>query len=671
MSYDNVLLHDQFADLRTGPLVEKNDGPYREMHARPAHPEDNMGAWQCKVGHWTLPKVLWECVDTPAGRRLRSLATADVYDNILIAQGDPDWQDLQVEAAFTLLAKGEGWGGPVGLLFRFLDSTRFYAAIVDRDGQAKLLKRIVANNWDVLAAAPVNVTEDEPFNIIAEADGPMLRATIAGVRIEAEDAEYKQGLVGFIGAQPVDAGALSVRCTPTEQQRLTSVKRAHAAVLTGKRERAGQPRLWKKIDTQGFGSARRIRLGDLTGDGRLDFLFTRHHPDRDPGLQSLTAVDADGKVLWKRGTPPPIPAVEKSADAPCQIHDIDGDGRNEVVCVLNHEILVLDGQTGETKYAAAAPKPTPLPGVYKDVINHWGGGYDDEHEFVPACALTFADLTGQGARRDLIYSGHYHQTIALDSQLKELWRHANVRGHFPIPYRPKGEQKDHVLCGFHRLDAKGNLVSRVCLTDHQDAIYAGPLDENGTGPDVVLMAAGEDGLLTLTPDYDVAWRVMGHVQRLGIGAFRVDVPGQCVATVLFHRNRGIISLYDSTIKHLWTRDFPVVGATLQPVLFDDSGVEYILYSGIRPAQGDQGGLLDGQGDLVVTLPDDGGPGLCVLAQDMDGDGLDELLLWDHDRMWIYHSDAEVDQDRLLKRERPPLYNSSNFQAYWSRPKVLG
>ena len=161
---------------------------------------------------------------------------------------------------------------------------------------------------------------------------------------------------------------------------------------------------------------------------------------------------------------------------------------------------------------------------------------------------------------------------------------------------------------------------------------------------------------------------MGHVQRISMGKFRRDIPGLCISTVLFHGNRGITSLFDSTFKRLWTRDFPVIGSTLQPVLFDGSGVEYMLLSGIRPSQGYAGGLIDGAGDLVAPLPDDGGPGLCALAQDFDNDGLDELMLWDHDRIWIYHSDWKGKRSKLLQRDRPPLYNMSNFQSYWSRKK---
>src|SRR4029077_2204596 len=109
-----------------------------------------------------------------------------------------------------------------------------------------------------------------------------------------------------------------------------------------------------------------------------------------------------------------------------QIHDIDGDGRNEVVCVMDHQLLALDGRTGKVKYSAPVPAPSPIPEIYKDNLNHWGGLYDDRGAHIPACAITFADLTGTGARRDVILSGHYHQTVAMDSKFKELWRVTNV-----------------------------------------------------------------------------------------------------------------------------------------------------------------------------------------------------------------------------------------------------
>lgn len=661
---EHILLDERFAGLRPGPLAEAGDGPYREMHARPAHPDDNMDGWQMKAGHWSLGKQPWACLDTPAGRVLRSSASATVSDNASIAKGDFDWGDVSVETEAVLLPRGEGWGGPVGLLFRFLDSTRHYAAVVDNDGQAKLLKRVVGNDWDLLAAAPVALAEGAPFRIAVEAGGDRLRAEIGGVRLEARDADYGRGLVGFIGAAPVEFRFVTVRGDDSERGRLDAVRREERVRLIGKRARAGQPVLWRHMETRGFGCGRRIRLGDLAGDGRIGFLFARRK--KEGGLGFLTATDADGRILWQRGVNPGVPEIEASADVPAQIYDVDGDGRAEVVCVMDDEVLILEGATGKVKRAGPVPSPSPVPDVYKASVNHWGAGFDDGTERLPVGSIAFADLSGKGRASDIVLGGAYHQTVALDEHLRERWRYVCPRGHFAIPYRPRGETRDHMLLGYHHVDADGRRLGRVCLADHQDAIYAGPLDDEGSGPDRILMAGGEDGLLLLTPQYDIHQRFMGHVQRLAIGKFR-PVPGLSVATVLFHHNRGIVSLFDSTLKRIWTRDYPVVGATLQPVIFDTSGTERMLLSGIRPAQGQQGGLLDGEGELVAPLPDDGGPGLCALAHDLDGDGLDELILWDHDRVWIYHSDAEGPAPALRDRERPPLRNMSNFQSYWSRP----
>src|SRR5579864_5857455 len=131
-----TLLHDDFRGLRAGAIKEAVDGPYREMHAQAAHPDDNVDGWQRKVGHWSIGSNPWECIETPAGKRLRSTITSTVYDNVSIAKGDADWQDVSVSTSVTMLKPGEGFGGPVGMLFRFLDSTRYYAAVIDRDGDA-------------------------------------------------------------------------------------------------------------------------------------------------------------------------------------------------------------------------------------------------------------------------------------------------------------------------------------------------------------------------------------------------------------------------------------------------------------------------------------------------------------------------------------------------------
>jgi hypothetical protein len=661
-----VLMHDSFESLRPGPIAEAVSGPFREMHSQPASPDDNLGGWSRRVGNWFLREPLWQLIETPQGRFIESLATATVYDNVSLAKGDYDWQDIAVEATVTLLPPGEGWGGPAGLMFRFQDTQHHYAAVVDEDGLAKILLR-TDQSWDSLAAAPVPVKLGEPCTIRAEAAGPHLKATIAGVELIVDNGSLTHGCVGFVAARPSRFGPIKVTALPGERERLEEQKRRWQTTLLAKQRRHGRPVVWRKYDTKGFGTGRRIRLGDLDGDGQIDFLLVQIGSQKDKGIRCLTALSSRGQVLWQKGTPQPAPAVEASGDGPCQIHDIDGDGRNEVVCVWDDQLTVLDGATGATKYQAPLPAMQPLPDLLKQNILHWGAGYNDEGPTVVPTTIAFADLKGRGARRDVLLCDPYHTMVAMDSRFIELWRTVNSHGHFPLPYDFDGDGRDDVLVGYRRVGPDGKTLGRVNLQDHQDAIYCGPLDAEGRGPVKILMAAGEDGLLTLTPDYDIRQRVMGHVQRLSVGRFRDDLPGLCIATVLFHGNPGIVSFFDPTVKKVWTKDFPVVGATLQPVNWDGTGIELMLLSAIRPSQGYPGGLLDGYGDLVVPLCDDAGPGFCAFAHDFDNDGLDELMLWDHDRIWIYHNEKDPPQGLRYRPTRPPLYNMSNFQCYWSRP----
>ena len=82
------LYRDDYSNINPGPLTEGKDGPYREMHAQAIQPNDNSGGWSLKVGHWGLPKNVFHCVETPAGKQLLSVAAATVFDNAHIAKGE-------------------------------------------------------------------------------------------------------------------------------------------------------------------------------------------------------------------------------------------------------------------------------------------------------------------------------------------------------------------------------------------------------------------------------------------------------------------------------------------------------------------------------------------------------------------------------------------------------
>ena len=120
------------------------------------------------------------------------------------------------------------------------------------------------------------------------------------------------------------------------------------AELAALRAENPRPKLWKSFDTPRFGAGRNARFGDLDGDGVPEMLIAQNIPrigDNFIQISCLTAVTFDGKVLWQLGRPDPRNGL-LTADTPFQIHDIDGDGRNEVVMVKDFQLQVREGAHG-------------------------------------------------------------------------------------------------------------------------------------------------------------------------------------------------------------------------------------------------------------------------------------------------------------------------------------
>lgn len=428
-------------------------------------------------------------------------------------------------------------------------------------------------------------------------------------------------------------------------------------------------RLVRKIATPGFGTCRQIRFGDLTGNGLPDIVLAQRAPiEGGAGYYSvgcLTALTAEGEVLWQSGTP--TPQTPLAGDLPFQVNDLDGDGRNEVVCVRGFEIQMLDGATGKLKYAAPTPERPEHHPLLKRSISYFGS--PDGHEFprVVADSIRFADLAGRGAARDLLLKDRYHHLWALSPDLQPLWSWVGNLGHFPFAADLDGDGRDEVIAGYHWLTADGRDLQNLHLGDHADAIFAMPFpgsgDPQGWGEPKAVRAGGDDGLLIAGLHGDLLAVRHGHVQRLSIAKFRGDAPGLQYAICTYWGAPGIVALLDSTGKLLWSREHPVCGNTLQPVNWTGEDEELIYYS----AHADFGGLCDWRGEQVVPFPDDGHPELCSEVMDLFGTGRDNLIAWDPERLWIYAA-ADAGQGRPAHRPlRPPLHSWSNYMCYWSLP----
>src|SRR5262249_38688571 len=141
-----------------------------------------------------------------------------------------------------------------------------------------------------------------------------------------------------------------VSATDTQARTIQASMAKRDAELERLRNDNPKPKLWRKFDTPVFGAGRNVRFGDLDGDGVPEMMIAQNIPryrgDAFDQISCLTAVTLTGKVLWQHGKPDPRNGLLTN-DTPFQIHDIDGDGRSEVVTVRNFQLQVLDGRTGE------------------------------------------------------------------------------------------------------------------------------------------------------------------------------------------------------------------------------------------------------------------------------------------------------------------------------------
>ena len=78
-------------------------------------------------------------------------------------------------------------------------------------------------------------------------------------------------------------------------------------------------------------------------------------------------------------------------------------------------------------------------------------------------------------------------------------------------------------------------------------------------------------------------------------------------------------------------------------------------------------MIDGHLRRVVMFPDDGHPDLAYSVADVTGDGRDEVILWDQERVWVYTQDRPVTGKRIYAPVPNPHYNESNYLTMVSLP----
>lgn len=586
----------------------------------------------------------------------------------ILCYGDILWKDYTLEVTMTPLDRND----MNGIIFRYRDGRHYYlfafgteenVTLRYRDGE----KGFREDGWHEIASSKFATYPEKSYILKVEAVGDKIRCFIDGREIfNVNDSRYEAGKIGLFATSPVAFHEVRITATADARQEYHNKKSEEEARVELLRAENPKPMLWKKISTKGFGVARAMRMGDLNDDGITDFLLIQNMPffgDNYNQITCMTAIDLDGSVLWQYGKPDPEHAW-LSYDVAAQIHDIDGDGKNEVIFAQGPWIKILEGKTGKEKSRYPVPSSKILPDEkswheYKHYYRR------DLLPYLNVDCFSFCDLRGTGKPQDVIIKDRHTRLWAYTNKFELLWTATANLGHFPFFHDGNKDGKDEVYIGYSKFDPSGKIIWSLdsLMGEHSDGVCVGDFTLKGE-PDRIFIGGSDDGVLLLDENGKILkHHRVGHAQTPSVGQFRPDIPGLELCNINFWGEPGMITLYSCSGEEIINFELFHAGSPVQPVNWKGDGTEYIFLSPNIV----EGGLVDGWGRRVVIFPDDGHPDLAWTVHDLTGDPRDELIVWDTESIWIYTQDRPFKGKRVYKPLRPVTYNESNYATMYSWP----
>lgn len=655
------LFKDDFSRFPPGwlsaPVGELN-GAIQEYHYLP-HRGVPTAPWENAIVHLDS----WVASDEDGIPYVEQHLTADNSRKDwflpLFVTGDPAWHSYTVELQMKPLSSTD----LAGVAFRYETNRHFYVFGLRNGNEAVIRlrlpidKELHVGNWKEVATAPFPYDSRRYYSLKVENDGPRIRAFIDGkLVIETSDSEIMSGRIALAANTPARFRQVRVTAPDSVIASIESTIQKREAELAQLRASNPLPKLWKKFDTPEFGAGRNVRFGDLDGDGQIDMLFAQNIPrvrgDAFDQISCLTAVTLDGKVLWQKGRPDPRNGLLTN-DTPFQIHDIDGDGKNEVVLIRDFKLQILEGRTGEVRSSVFTPEAdTSLR--------------ERPYDLNSGDSITFLNLSGGKNPSEILIKDRYKYFWVYDKSLKLLWKGSGQTGHYPYPLDIDGDGREEFALGYALWGPDGKQLwsHDDDYKDHADGIVIGNFTGTPGAPPRVYSCGSDEGFLLWDIDGKLLKHThIGHAQTPSVGKYRSDIPGLQLMTINYWRNPGIISIFDAD-GNLIKQAEPIHSASpLLPVNWRGDGQEFAMLS----ANVTEGGLIDGHIRRVVMFPDDGHPDLAYHVGNLTGDERDEIVVWDTKRVWIYTQDRPFTGKRIYAPVRNPDFNESNYRTTVSMP----
>jgi len=391
-----------------------------------------------------------------------------------------------------------------------------------------------------------------------------------------------------------------------------------------------------------------VRIGDLTGDGHADLLVYRCEPLSGLKPCFLGAFTLEGRLLWQAGSG----GTQPLRPGPVAIHDIDSDGRSEVICFFHDPsvkapkesladvvVQIRDGRTGAVRHQAAPAELCERCG--------WGPNWCHQR-------LLMANLRGGPAARDFIVK--LGDTIlAFDDRLAVSWRYGirwndygRCSAYIPAVGDLDGDGRDEINGGYFALNSDGAPLWEKPLAPHMDSVAVAEWD-NGH-----MRAICSGGGHVMDAEGNVVFALgqglVPHGQEVRVADFVHDVPGPKMAIrYLGHAPDVMMVSSRGTLLGTFQMNSSPNETGMEAVYWNGPGSQALLHNG--------GLLFDGRGRLVVAppgLPDPMGPAKIrpsqpkslrrsrlgwyhCIAADICGDEREEMLLYNPwaDSIFIY------------------------------------
>lgn len=441
---------------------------------------------------------------------------------------------------------------------------------------------------------------------------PLLLCLLANAAVVAENAPY----------------------APTRQAKSSRLSRTFRSLI--------QPQVIAALRLGDYGS-QLVRFGRLGHDGRLAAVFVQSDSSRQ--ITCVTAISlSDGSLLWQDGATD-TNNFRVFADLPVQVFDWNKDEVDDVIFFKDNEIRILNGADGSILQSVPAYTPYSLYIYHPNRL---------------------------GERAGLVLH-HRGGNVLLNSDLAVEWAVENTFSHFPMSVDIDGDGDPELLSNYRMIRSDGSVIwQRDDIGMHNDAANWGDVTCSGQ-TEIAIATSGKS--ILLNREGKTIWRgVEDHAQHITIGSF---LPSNCakqVATIdRDKKGSGILRLYDSRGRILWEKGGmgEIAMMTRLDSWVPDVSESLILIS--RSADKPPT-IYDGRGNIVARLPF---PPARVRQEgvdrytkhfaqhfDIDGDGVEEILLSNEKALWIYANRGRrlrsvVDKPRQTL-PHPRVFNSTFY-----------